>query len=55
MLARRGGTQVAEELGMKVGTVYVNASRVLARVRRQCVEYMEDFEDEAIPERPESV
>lgn len=46
VLRGRSGAAVAEELEMKTGTVYVNASRVLGRVRRLCADYMEELEDE---------
>ncbi len=54
VLQGRGGSEVAEELGMKIGTVYVNASRVLERVRRRCAEYLQDLEEEPAPEKPGS-
>lgn len=41
------GAAVAGELGMNVGGVYANASRVLAKVRGLCAEYMEEVEDES--------
>ena len=37
---------VAKELGITTNSVYVNASRVLSRVRDQCAQYMEDLADE---------
>ena len=37
---------MAAELDMKVGTVYVNASRILTRLRTRCAEYMDDPEDQ---------
>ena len=43
------GSKVAEELKMKTGTVYVNSSRILARVRSQCAEYLEELEGDELP------
>ena len=44
ILKGRPAADVATELGLSAGAVYVNASRVLARVRRKCTEYLEDLE-----------
>lgn len=43
VLKQRSGAEVAEELGMKVGTVYVNASRLMERVKARSAEYLEDL------------
>ena len=45
-LKSRAGNEVADELGMKVNTVYVNASRLLAPLRTQCAKYMDDSEEQ---------
>jgi RNA polymerase sigma factor (sigma-70 family) len=42
----RPSAEVAAELGLTSNSVYVNASRVLARVREQCAEYAEDLAEE---------
>jgi len=42
-LEGQAGATVARELGISVELVYVNASRVLARVRDTCAEYGDDF------------
>jgi len=46
LLQGRPSAEVAEELGITANSVYVNASRVLARVRQQCAEYTEDLAEE---------
>lgn len=46
LLERRPAAAVAAELGVTVNTVYVNASRVLAKVRRACAEAMGDLDDD---------
>ena len=46
LLQGRSSAEVAEELGITANSVYVNASRVLARVRQQCAEYTEDLAEE---------
>jgi RNA polymerase sigma-70 factor (ECF subfamily) len=46
LLRGRSGAAVGAELGMPPNTVYVNASRVLARIREQCAAYREEFGDE---------
>jgi RNA polymerase sigma factor (sigma-70 family) len=43
VLRARPSAAIAAELGMTANAVKVNASRVLARVREQCAEYMEDL------------
>jgi RNA polymerase sigma-70 factor (ECF subfamily) len=43
VLRGRPSAAIAAELGMTANAVKVNASRVLARVREQCAEYMEDL------------
>jgi RNA polymerase sigma-70 factor (ECF subfamily) len=46
VLKCRPAAEVAAELGLTANSVYVNASRVLAKVRKQCAEYMEDLGDD---------
>jgi RNA polymerase sigma-70 factor (ECF subfamily) len=46
VLKGRPSAEVAAELGLTANAVNVNASRVLARVREQCAEYMEELADE---------
>jgi RNA polymerase sigma-70 factor (ECF subfamily) len=41
VLADRPAAEIAAELGISVNAVYVNASRLLARVREQCAELAE--------------
>jgi RNA polymerase sigma factor (sigma-70 family) len=43
LLRDRPGALIAAELGLDAGTVYVNASRVLKRVRAVCEEFDEDL------------
>jgi len=43
ILQGRSSAEVAGELGITANSVYVNASRTLARVRQQCAEYDEDL------------
>ncbi len=43
ILEGRPGAEVATELGLSANSVYVNASRVLGRVRQQCADYAEDL------------
>ena len=50
ILKGRPAGEVAERLGMMTGAVYVNASRVLERVRLCAADYMDD--DEAPPDVP---
>lgn len=45
LLHNRPSAEVASELGLTANAVYVNASRVLARVREQCAEYLEELGD----------
>jgi RNA polymerase sigma-70 factor (ECF subfamily) len=45
ILRNRPGQEVAAELGLSSNSVYVNASRVLAKVRELCAEYMEEQKD----------
>jgi RNA polymerase sigma-70 factor (ECF subfamily) len=45
LLRARPSAQVAAELGLSANAVYVNASRVLARVREQCASYLEELAD----------
>jgi RNA polymerase sigma-70 factor (ECF subfamily) len=42
----RPAAEVGAELGLTSNSVYVNASRVMARVREQCAEYAEDLGEE---------
>jgi RNA polymerase sigma-70 factor (ECF subfamily) len=46
ILRGRPSAEVAAELRLTANSVYVNASRVLARVREQCADYEEDLGDE---------
>jgi RNA polymerase sigma factor (sigma-70 family) len=45
LLKGRPAQEVAAELGLSPTAVYANTSRILARVRKQCAEYMEDLSD----------
>ena len=45
VLQGRPSAAVGTELGLTANAVYVNASRVLARVRQSCEEYMEELGD----------
>jgi RNA polymerase sigma-70 factor (ECF subfamily) len=45
LLLGRPSAEVAAELGLTANAVYVNASRLLARVREQCTAYLEDLDD----------
>jgi RNA polymerase sigma-70 factor, ECF subfamily len=44
LLKGRPGAEVGAELGLPANTVYVYAARIMARVRDQCAEYLEDDE-----------
>jgi len=44
ILAGRPAAELAAELGVSENAVYVNASRVLARIREQCAEFSESLE-----------
>jgi RNA polymerase sigma-70 factor (ECF subfamily) len=46
LLRDRPGAQVGAELGLPSGAVFVNASRVLTRVRTVCQEFDEDLSDD---------
>jgi RNA polymerase sigma-70 factor (ECF subfamily) len=46
LLEGRPSSDVAADLGLTANAVYVNASRVLARVREQCAEYAEELGEE---------
>jgi RNA polymerase sigma factor (sigma-70 family) len=46
VLQGRASKDVAKALGVSANVVYVNASRVLGRVREQCAEYLEELADE---------
>jgi RNA polymerase sigma-70 factor (ECF subfamily) len=46
VLRSRRSADVAAELGMTANAVYVNASRVLARLRERCAEYLEELGDD---------
>jgi RNA polymerase sigma-70 factor (ECF subfamily) len=54
LLQRRPSAEVAGEVGLTVAAVNANCSRVLARVRKLCVEHLEGLADglEPLPERP---
>jgi RNA polymerase sigma factor (sigma-70 family) len=43
LLRDRPGAEIAAELGLEASTVFVNASRVLKRVRNVCQEFDEDL------------
>lgn len=45
LLRHRSSNDVAAELSLTANSVYVNASRVLARVREQCADYLEELGD----------
>ncbi len=47
ILEGRPGAEAAKLLGISVNLVYVNASRVLARLRAACEDYMEEPDDAA--------
>jgi RNA polymerase sigma factor (sigma-70 family) len=46
LLRGRPGAEVGAELDLPANTVYVNAARVLKRVREQCAAYREDLGDD---------
>jgi RNA polymerase sigma factor (sigma-70 family) len=46
VLKSRPAAEIAEELGATVNSVYINASRILGRVREQCAQYLEEDDDE---------
>jgi RNA polymerase sigma-70 factor (ECF subfamily) len=46
LLQGKPGADVAAALGVPPGTVYVYASRILDRVRKQCAVYREEFGDD---------
>jgi DNA-directed RNA polymerase specialized sigma24 family protein len=46
LLFDRPGAEVARELGLEVGNVFVNAHRVLERIRAICHEFDEDLIDD---------
>jgi RNA polymerase sigma factor (sigma-70 family) len=46
LLQGRPGAEVGAELDLPANTVYVNATRVLKRVREQCAAYREDLGDD---------
>jgi RNA polymerase sigma-70 factor, ECF subfamily len=46
LLKGRPGAEVGMELGLPANTVYVNAARVLARIREQCAAYREELGDD---------
>jgi RNA polymerase sigma factor (sigma-70 family) len=46
LLKGRSGAEVGAELGMPANTVYVNAARIMTRVRKQCEAYLEDLDNE---------
>ncbi|HMP61002.1 MAG TPA: sigma-70 family RNA polymerase sigma factor, partial [Gemmatales bacterium] len=45
LLKGKPGAEVAEALELTANTVYVNASRVMARIRELCRSYQEDLDD----------
>ena len=46
LLQDRPGAEIAKELGLEASAVFVNASRVLKRVRAVCQEFDEDLTDD---------
>jgi RNA polymerase sigma-70 factor (ECF subfamily) len=54
LLRRRPSAEVARELGLTVNAVNANGSRILARVRKLCVDHLEGLADglEPLPGRP---
>jgi RNA polymerase sigma-70 factor (ECF subfamily) len=46
LLKGKPGAEVAEALELTANTVYVNASRVMSRIRELCRSYQEDSDDE---------
>jgi RNA polymerase sigma-70 factor (ECF subfamily) len=46
ILKGRSGTDVGAEVGLPANSVYVNATRVLERIREQCAAYREDLGDD---------
>ena len=46
ILKGRSGADIGAEIGLPANSVYVNASRVMARIREQCEAYREDLGDE---------
>jgi hypothetical protein len=46
LLKGRSGAEIGKEVGLPPNTVYVNASRVLARVRERCNSLREDLGDD---------
>lgn len=46
VLKGRSGAEVGAEVGLPANSVYVNAARVLERVREQCAAYREDLGDD---------
>ena len=40
------GAEVGAEVGLPANSVYVNAARVLERIREQCAAYREDLGDD---------
>jgi RNA polymerase sigma-70 factor (ECF subfamily) len=45
VLDGRPAKEVGDSLGISANSVYVNASRVLAKIRQQCADYMEELDD----------
>ena len=54
LLQGRPSAEVAGELGLSVNSVDVNCSRILARLRKFCADYLEDLADglDPLPQRP---
>jgi RNA polymerase sigma-70 factor, ECF subfamily len=46
VLEQRSAAEVAAELKINTNTVYINASRVLAKVREACAKLMEELNDD---------
>jgi RNA polymerase sigma-70 factor (ECF subfamily) len=54
LLQGRPSAEIAGELGLSANAVDINCSRILARVRKFCAEYLEELADglEPLPARP---
>jgi DNA-directed RNA polymerase specialized sigma24 family protein len=54
LLHGRPSAEVAGELGLAASAVNVNCSRILARLRKFCADYLEDLADgpDPLPQRP---
>jgi hypothetical protein len=54
LLHGRPSAEVVGELGLATGAVNVNCSRILARVRKLCADYLGELADglDPLPQRP---